>query len=33
MAAQSSPINGAESCMICHGPGQVWDVTSMHKLP
>jgi OmcA/MtrC family decaheme c-type cytochrome len=33
MAAQTSPINGAESCMVCHGPGQTWDVTSMHKLP
>lgn len=32
MQAQSSPIDGAESCMICHGEGQTWDVESMHQV-
>jgi hypothetical protein len=23
--AQSSPSTGAESCLVCHGPGNTWD--------
>jgi OmcA/MtrC family decaheme c-type cytochrome len=30
--SQTSPIDGAESCLICHGAGQTWDVESMHQV-
>lgn len=29
---QSSPINGAEACVTCHGPGQPWAVEIMHEI-
>ncbi len=32
MQSQSSPVDGAESCLICHGAGQTWDVESMHQV-
>ena len=30
--AQTSPFNGAESCAICHGTGQEWEVGVMHMI-
>jgi hypothetical protein len=32
IAAQTSPMTGAESCAVCHGAGKEWNVRLMHKV-